>query len=298
MTPRKTVELGKDRSDDVEFDGTVDDFIRELEAKEKDLHISSELVIEVSQSEFDDSNLPEFIVEELKSPESKSIEVKTAPPAAHLKTEIADLENTISKFKAERTEILERSRRQMEDFDNFRKRTERERRESFSSQMINLAAQMLPVLDNLNRALDYALAMKPDKRMEIEPFFDGIVLVNQQVNDVLAGMGVQPIAAVGEDFDPNLHEAVATVATDEKPANTVIEELLRGYRIGDRVVRHSMVKVVAAAPAVSAPSRDHVPELETGRYDDFVPSLDGDEPDSPVEGLENGPEETEIADDI
>jgi molecular chaperone GrpE len=276
MKSKKTLEIGEDRADDVEIDATesVDDFIRELEAKEKDLCISPELVIEVSESDFDDTNIPDFISEELTTKESKSIEMKTAAPRAsqsRLKNEISELETTLSKFKAERTEILERARRQKEDFESYRNRVERERRESFSGQMVNLAGQMLPVLDNLNRALDYAMAMEPEKRAEIAPFFDGIVLVNQQVNDVLSGMGLQPIAAVGAEFDPYYHEAVATEPADSQPPNTVTEELLRGYRIGAQVIRHSMVKVATGSPnAADQGSGD-----ETGNDSDVEPN---DEP--------------------
>jgi molecular chaperone GrpE len=109
---------------------------------------------------------------------------------------------------------------------------------------------MLPALDNLNRAVDFAWAMPEEKRAEIQQFFDGIVLVNQQVNEVLAEMGIQPIATVGEVFDPHYHEAVATEESSEFEPNTISAELLRGYRIGERVIRHSMVKV-ATAPASS-----------------------------------------------
>jgi hypothetical protein len=120
-------------------------------------------------------------------------------------------------------------------------------------------------------------------------------------------MGVQPITAVGEEFDPYFHEAVATVDSEDTPANTVVEELLRGYRIGTRVVRHSMVKVVAARPAAAAPPDDFVPDLdgaepdepaaddEFDQPDDFVPNLDGDEDDGFETSAETAPSESEFA---
>ena len=86
------------------------------------------------------------------------------------------------------------------------------------------------------------------KRDEFKQFFDGIALVNQQINEVLSGMGVQPITTVGETFDPNFHEAVATEENTDLPPNTISAELLRGYRIGNMVIRHSMVKVTTAPP--------------------------------------------------
>jgi molecular chaperone GrpE len=247
MNTNDTLETANNYSDNSEASASVDDFIRELEHLEQDLHITSELEIEVSESEIDDSNLPDFIVQDLKLPEVKPKETHRPQPATEpqvtLKNEIVKLEDTIIKFKTERLEILERSRRQTEDFQNFRKRTERERNDRLSAQMENLAKQMLPVLDNLNRAIDFAEAMSPEKRSEIAPFFDGIMLVNQQVHDVMMEMGVQPILAVGEEFDPHLHEAVAIDDSKTFAPNTISAEMLRGYRMGTRVIRHSMVKV-------------------------------------------------------
>ena len=248
----RTLETADDHSDNADASPSVEDFIRELEHLEQDLHITAELKIEVSESEFDDSNLPDFILDDLNSSTAKSIEPASPNTAGsdsqfRLKNEITSLENTISKFKTERQEILERLNRQGKDFENFRNRTDRERNERLSAQMENLARQMLPVLDNLNRAIDFAYALSTEKRAEIEPFFDGIMLVNQQVHDVMTEMGVQPIVAVGQEFDPHLHEAVAIDQNAGLPPNTVAEEMLRGYRMGNRVIRHSMVKVTAAA---------------------------------------------------
>ena len=248
MNTNDTLETANDHTHEPE-PSSVDDFIRELEHLEQDLHITAELKIEVSESEFDDSNLPEFIVTDLKDSRSETTSPKpgsTSPANERLKREVSELEGVIEKFKAERKEILEFSQRQSKDFENFKRRTERERHERLSVQMENLAVQMLPVLDNLDRAVDFAAAMPEDKRSEIEPFIDGISLVHRQVHDVLATMGVQPIIAVGRDFDPHYHEAVALDNSGSHAPNTVIDELLRGYQMGTRVIRHSMVKVAAA----------------------------------------------------
>jgi molecular chaperone GrpE len=255
MNQNNTLETANEHSDNAESSASVDDFIRELENLEQDLHITSELKIEVSESEFDDSNLPDFIADDLKAAEPltkahSALGSSSVESQSRLRAEIAELERTVSKFKFERAEILERSRRQSEDFDNFRKRTERERHDRLSAQMENLAKQMLPVLDNLNRALDFAMLMTPEKRAEIEPFFNGIMLVNQQVHDVMTEMGVQPIVAAGEEFDPQLHEAVAIESASTLAPNTVAEEMLRGYRMGSRVIRHSMVKVTSNRPSL------------------------------------------------
>lgn len=250
----------RNNSDDfgaeVHGEESVEDFIKELEAKEKDLHISSESVIEVEDSDFDDLNVPEFILDELglnaskmNSAVPKQVEQTLAAAPAAFQNELRGLRQKINELITERADLQEKSLRRLNEFENFKNRMERERRETFRNQVANLAIQMLPVLDNLNRALDFAAAVPEEKRREIQEFFDGIVLVNQQINDVFAGMGVQPITSIGEEFDPNLHEAVSTDESGEYPPNTVADELLRGYRIGGNVIRHSMVKV--AKPLIS-----------------------------------------------
>jgi molecular chaperone GrpE len=264
MDPNKEIENLGEIADDTETgeNVSVDDFIKQLEAKEKDLHITAETtIIEIGES-FDDGNLPDFLVQDLKLetvpppaavavaparvPESRT----AAVDSAELEKEIAGLKERVSQIQAERDELMQASLRRAKDFDNFKTRTERERSETFQSQIGNLATQMLPALDNLNRAVDFALAMPEEDRTSIQQFLDGVVLVNQQVNEVLAEMGIQPIATVGEAFDPHFHEAVVTEETGEFDPNTVSAELLRGYRIGNRVIRHSMVKVATAPLAI------------------------------------------------
>jgi len=227
---------------------SIDDFIKELEAKEKDLHISSELVIEIEDSDFDDKNITEFLkpaspIENGQNRLPTSLNDEVSDKTETLENEISTLQDQISKLETQRVELFEISRRRQTDFDNYKNRTERERSETFRKQLGNLAEKMLPVLDNLNRALDSAAHFSNENLQDFQQFFDGIVLVNQQLNEVLAGMGVQPIASVGEPFDPHFHEAVATEETSEVPPQMITAELLRGYRIDDKVIRPSMVKV-------------------------------------------------------
>ncbi|CAN5119287.1 nucleotide exchange factor GrpE [soil metagenome] len=252
MNPNQDSQNMEDFSEEIEFDdsSSIDDFIKELEEKEKDLHISSELVIEVEESSFDDTNATEFILAETLSDNKqlpKPAEVNTSAPNSDetnkLKNEISSLQSQISKMEAQRVELFEMSRRRQTDFDNYKNRTERERNETFRKQLGNLAEQMLPVLDNLNRALDSAEHFSGKDLPDFQKFCDGIGLVNQQLNEVLAGMGVQPIASVGEHFDPHFHEAVATEENENFPPHTITAELLRGYRIDDKIIRPAMVKV-------------------------------------------------------
>lgn len=255
---------------------SVDDFIKQLEAREKDLHITAETtIIEISEG-FEDGELPEFMKSEFDFAPASPVPAKKTPakPAAakpttdgKLEKEVAQLKGEIAALKADRDELKQTTQRRTKDFENYKSRTERERRETFQNQVSNLAMQMLPALDNLNRAVDFALAMPDGQRAEVQQFFDGIVLVNQQVNEVFAEMGVQPIATVGEIFDPHFHEAVATEESDDYDPNTISAELLRGYRIGDRVVRHSMVRVVKGPVTTVPPATESLPDDEASLPD-------------------------------
>jgi molecular chaperone GrpE len=240
----------------------VDDFIRELEAKEKDLHITAETTFIEIAGDFEDTDeIPDFMRPDLAA-EGK-VSVKPAVPAPSsdnakvkkLEADIVSLKAKMAGLEDERTELYKNSQRRLKDFEAYKARTERERSETFQRQLSNLATQMLPALDNLDRALQCASDMADEKQTEFTQFFDGIVLVNQQVNEVLVGMGIVPIPTVGHPFDPHFHEAVAIEETSEMPPNTVTAELLRGFRIDDKVIRHAMVKVskAAAAPKQSEP---------------------------------------------
>lgn len=234
---------------------SIEDFIKELEAKEKDLLISPDLAIEIGEADFDDTNPPGFIKTDFAFEPAKSSEplspansfVPNNKTFSELEDEVLQYKKQVLKLETERAELAETVRRRQLDFDNYKKRIERDRGESFVSQVSNLVRQMLPVLDNLNRALDFAVAHSEGRSQDFRQFFEGIVMVNQQLNEVLAGMGVSLIASVGEPFDPHFHEAVATEVSLEFPPNTVTGELLRGYRVGDRVIRAAMVRVSTAA---------------------------------------------------
>jgi len=264
MNSSKNSKNEQDFSEDFTFDDStsLDDFLREIEEKERDLHISSEMVIEIDESDFNENNLPEFlrkefssetgIVPQTNSQNSGDISYPASQTAISLlEKEIIKLQSKISTNESERAELMKMLQRRQTDFENYKKRVERERSDTFLNQLSNLAGQMLPVLDNLNRALDSASNYSDGKMQDFQHFFDGILLVSQQLNEVLAEMGITPILAVGEHFDPHFHEAAAAEETDEFPPNTVTAEFLRGYRIGERVVRASMVKVSSSAKSTT-----------------------------------------------
>ena len=255
MNHKEQIPMPEESLDEIDIDSTesVDDFIKELEAKEKDLHITSDLTIEIEESDFETTNLPDFVQEELSSAPAKQAVSVASGQTVGAKTRINELEQEIEKLSdrvkelhSEKNETLEKGDRRRKDFENYKYRMDRERRGSFINQISNLASQMLPAMDNLYRALVAAESIETKKSIEFQQFYDGIVLVNQQVKEVLAEMGVEPIKTVDETFDPNFHEAVAVEEGTDLPPNTITAEMLRGYRIGNRVIRHSMVKVTTA----------------------------------------------------
>lgn len=246
---------------------SIEDFIKELERKEKDLHISSDLVVEIEDDEPEEPDTAELLkfldtckgLNPSNGVRDNKKEIEPYKDIAPYKEEVSRLENEveklrrqISKFETERLEAGEAARRRQYDFDNYRKRTERERGEIHRNLLSNIATEVLPVLDNLSRALESASGLSGKKSNDFQQFIDGVGLVNQQLNEVLEEMGIQPIISVGEQFDPNFHEAVAAEQNDSFPPHTVIAEMLRGYRIDDKIIRHSLVKVSTASPIPQA----------------------------------------------
>lgn len=291
MEPKEFVQKPDDSLIELDLDGvgSVDDFIKELEEKEKDLHITADLTIEIEESEFDPRNTPDFVLDDVAAPPMSQAKPKQAPVAANkvpvgAKTRIHELEQEIQSLKKrlavlreERNDVQEKSDRRLKDFESYKYRMDRERRGSFIDQISNLATQMLPVFDNLDRALNAAKDVDGRQRGDFDQFYDGIVLVNQQVAEVFVDMGVEPIASVGQEFDPHFHEAVAVEDDQSKPPNMITEEMLRGYRIGNRVIRHSMVKVTAGSAAAKAPEAapvqvEELPSLMT--TDEVQPGYD------------------------
>ncbi len=294
-------ELADDEATDES--SSVDEFIKELEAKEKDLHITSETTFIELAADFEDGELPDFLKPDISengltavSPaeaEKKAAEDRAA--VAKLEREISELRGKISTMQTERKEMFEKSLRRSKDFDAYKARTERERGDTFKKQLSNLATQMLPALDNLDRALKFATDLPAEVQNEFGQFFEGVVLVNQQVNEVLVGMGIMPIKTVGHPFDPHFHEAVAVEETVDFPPNTISAELLRGFCIGDTVIRHSMVKVSQSAHVREDPEKSG-DETELDELPDHPVTADlTDEADKPEPEVEAGKPEHDEA---
>ena len=142
-------------------------------------------------------------------------------------------------FKEQIAQLEDRVKRQMAEFENFRKRTDREKQAMFEMGAKSVIEKMLPIVDNFERGL--ATVSEENKE---DPFVDGMNRVYKQLLTELDNIGVKPIEAVGQEFDPNLHNAVMQVASEEYESGVVAQELQKGYTYRDSVVRHSMVAVV------------------------------------------------------
>ena len=135
-------------------------------------------------------------------------------------------------------ELTDRLTRQMAEFDNFRKRTEKEKSQMYEIGAKDIIEKILPVVDNFERGL--AAVAEDDKE---DPFVQGMDKIYKQLMTTLDGIGVKPIEAVGQEFNPDFHNAVMHEENEEAGENTITEEFQKGYMYRDSVVRHSMVKV-------------------------------------------------------
>ena len=149
----------------------------------------------------------------------------------------------LKRVEAENAELKDRFARRQADFENYRKRVERERTETYNRVVADVAAKLLPVVDNLKRALETEASVEATESDEFRHFLSGVDLIAKQLNGVLDALGVKPITAVGEQFNPHIHEAVATEATDDYEPDTVMQEIVAGYRLGDKLIRPALVKV-------------------------------------------------------
>lgn len=135
-------------------------------------------------------------------------------------------------------DLTDRLKRSMAEFDNFRKRSEKEKATMFDMGARSIAEKILPVVDNFERAMVAA-----PKEGDGKAFADGITMIYNQLKKTLEDLGVKPIDCVGQTFDPNFHNAVMHIEDESLGENVVAEELLKGYMYKDSVLRHSMVKV-------------------------------------------------------
>jgi molecular chaperone GrpE len=165
------------------------------------------------------------------------IEAIQAPTRAELAERIEQLERELEEVRRSDAEHRNNWHRSAADFANYKRRTDEERATLTQFSNAVLIGKLLGVLDDFDRALESVPAEAHD------PWIEGVQLVERKLRGVLESEGVTPIDAVGQPFDPNLHEAVVHEETADHPDNQVIGELQRGYRLHDRIIRPSLVRV-------------------------------------------------------
>ena len=176
--------------------------------------------------------------------ESQDLDLEHELPAAEDEGEqqasagadVSQLRSELEKAQAERNELLDRMARLQADFDNARKRAAREQQEYRDFALADALKNLLPILDSFDRALQTKVQKPEDLR-------SGVELIRKQLQDALEKLGVRPVPAKGEPFDPRLHEAIEMVDTDEVKDHHVVDELQRGYKLKDRLLRPAMVRV-------------------------------------------------------
>lgn len=150
-------------------------------------------------------------------------------------TQETEKNETVDKQKEELEELTDRYKRVLAEFENFKKRSQKERENLYKSILGDIVESILPIMDNLENALKV--------ETKDEDYKQGVELVYKQFQDVLNKFGVEEIEAVGKTFDPELHEAVSSIQDEEKEEQEIVQEYRKGYKIGTKVIRHSMVVV-------------------------------------------------------
>lgn len=171
--------------------------------------------------------------------ESKESEVnKEESVEETVNHELEEIKTQLGDKSKQCDEYLVMLQRTAAEFDNFKKRTAKEKEALYSEALCDVVLAFLPVIDNLERALKASDAADEGKSLK-----NGVELVLRQMKDVMKNLGVEEVKGIGENFDPLLHNAVMHIEDDSFGENTIVEEFQKGYILKDKVIRHSMVKV-------------------------------------------------------
>ena len=197
----------------------------------EEVELYEETIAEVKEA---DESLEEMTAADADETETGTVE---RLPSAE---DLSDLQSEIDALKADLTDANAAKLRLAAEYDNFRKRSRQEKEDLYSKSVMDVCSMWLPILDNLDRALKTMQGIEHD---ESKLAADGVVLVQRQAEEVLGKLNVKEIPALGASFNPNLHEAVLHVEDEEKGSAEIVEVFLKGYMIGDKVLRHSVVKV-------------------------------------------------------
>ena len=188
-----------------------------------------------------DENLEaqEAVVEETVETVEEAAETVEAAEVLEEAEVVDETAEKIAKLEQQAADNLDKYQRCLAEFDNFRKRTVKEKASMYDDGVRSTVEKLLNIIDNLERAV----AVQEGKVDENDAFFKGVKMTLTQFQKVLKSMGVEEIKALGEKFDPNLHAAVAHEDDENYGENEVVLEMLKGYKYKDKVIRHSMVKV-------------------------------------------------------
>ena len=201
--------------------------------------INEEETVETTETA-EAENTEAAVEENAADKETASDEKKEEPEKKGLfKNKNSKYEKEIEELGTKLAEAQDRFQRTLAEFDNFRKRTMKEKASMYDDGVRDTIEKLLPMFDNLERAIS-SVEGKVD---ENDPLLKGVKLTDKQLKEILVAMGVEEIKALGEKFDPNLHAAVAHVDDENYGENEVIYDMLKGYKYKDKVIRHSMVKV-------------------------------------------------------
>lgn len=175
--------------------------------------------------------------EELVGAQNERTNQTAAGGASHSTAQVAELEAQLAEARAEAAANWDKYLRERAEMDNFRKRQERVALDRVRREKRELLHKVLDVMDNLDRAMRF------EESMDRESLHQGLRMVQWQLNELLKGEGLAPVPTVGQPFDPHFHEAVETVESGEHPEGTVVEEIRKGYMLGDEMLRPARVKV-------------------------------------------------------
>ena len=209
-------ETAETKAEEIEIEGADEETTSEAENTEKEAAAENTAKAETSDEEADDADLAD-------KDEKKGLFKKKKKDKKDEQIE----------------ELNDRLKRQMAEFENFRKRTEKEKTQMFDMGAKTIIEKILPVVDNFERGL---AAVSEDQKDD--PFITGMDKIYKQMMAELDAVGVKPIDCIGQEFNPDFHNAVMQVENDELESGTVAQELQKGYMYKDTVVRHSMVSVV------------------------------------------------------
>lgn len=190
-----------------------------------------ELESESNEQAIDKSEVQESVSLSKESEDSK--DDQSAEPTQAEETEDVDLETQYE-------ELNDRFLRLVAEYDNFRKRTQKEKNSLYNDSVLDVCKAWLPVLDNLDRAIDAADKLSSEESKQMA---EGMEMVRRQAQETMAGLGVEEMDCLGDRFDPQYQEAVAHIEDDSYGESEIVEILQKGYIKGDRVIRHCVVRV-------------------------------------------------------